>query len=62
MEALNNILDKAVATPSAKELVRQLLTNLDDRRGFHLDNLDDDVMLELVQSWLGIVEAWREES
>jgi hypothetical protein len=54
-----------VSAPSreAANLAERLFADMGDRRGFHTDDLDDDVKEDWKQKWAGIidsaVESWK---
>jgi hypothetical protein len=39
----------------AEKIVGKILSNLNDRRGFHLDDVDENVLKEIKKSWVEIV-------
>lgn len=40
----------------AKRIVAEIQANLNDRSGFDLTALDDDIQEEITEAWMGIVD------
>jgi len=41
----------------AERIADRIAADLNDRRGFHLDTLDDELQREIRDKWMGIIEA-----
>lgn len=41
----------------SRAIAKKLFDNMSDRRGFHTDDLDDDVKETWLQEWTEIVES-----
>jgi hypothetical protein len=53
---LYEVIKNCSTNSKVRTCVRLILLNLDDRRGFHLDNVDTDVLIDIAKTWAGLIE------